>query len=37
MQAPRTKKNLRKRIKLETARFLVRNARAEDASEQWGQ
>jgi len=37
MQALRTKKNLRKQINLETSRFLVRNARTEDASEQWGQ
>lgn len=37
MRPLRTKKSARKQIKLETARFLVRNARVEDASEQWGQ
>lgn len=32
-----TKKSGRKQIRLETPRFVVRNARVEDASEQWGQ
>jgi RimJ/RimL family protein N-acetyltransferase len=36
MKSP-TKKAAKKQVRLETARFVVRNARLEDASEQWGQ
>lgn len=37
MQRVPTKKLARTQIRLETARFLVRNGRVEDASEQWAQ
>jgi [ribosomal protein S5]-alanine N-acetyltransferase len=32
-----TRKAAKRQVRLETARFVVRNARAEDASAQWGQ
>jgi [ribosomal protein S5]-alanine N-acetyltransferase len=37
MKPASTKKAAKKQVRLETARFVVRNARLEDASEQWGQ
>jgi RimJ/RimL family protein N-acetyltransferase len=37
MAPVRSNKSAKKPVRLETARFLVRNARVEDASEQWGQ
>lgn len=37
MQSSRSNKAPKTQVKLETARFIVRNARGEDASEQWGQ
>jgi RimJ/RimL family protein N-acetyltransferase len=36
MKPAPSKKAAKKPVRLETARFLVRNARVEDASEQWG-
>ena len=36
MQRCRMRKAARKRIRLETARLILRNARVEDASEEWG-
>jgi RimJ/RimL family protein N-acetyltransferase len=35
-QTARSNKSAKKRVRLETDRFIVRNARIEDASEQWG-
>jgi RimJ/RimL family protein N-acetyltransferase len=37
MKPVSAKKAAKKQVRLETARFVVRNARREDASEQWGQ
>jgi RimJ/RimL family protein N-acetyltransferase len=37
MKPAPSKKAAKKQVRLETARFVVRNARVEDASEQWGQ
>lgn len=37
IQPARSNKTAKKQVRLETARFLVRNVRNEDASEQWGQ
>jgi RimJ/RimL family protein N-acetyltransferase len=37
MKPAPTDKAAKKQVRLETTRFLVRNARVEDASEQWGQ
>jgi ribosomal-protein-alanine N-acetyltransferase len=37
MQPARSNKTAKKQVRLETARFVVRNARIEDATEQWGQ
>lgn len=37
MQPTRSNKPAKKQVRLETARFVVRSARLEDASEQWGQ
>ncbi len=37
MKNARSKKVAKKQVRLETTRFVVRNARVEDASEQWGQ
>jgi RimJ/RimL family protein N-acetyltransferase len=37
MKSAPSKKAGKKQVRLETARFVVRNARLEDASEQWGQ
>ncbi len=36
-QPVRSNKAAKKQVRLETMRFIVRNARSEDASEQWGQ
>jgi RimJ/RimL family protein N-acetyltransferase len=36
MRFVQTKRSARKRIRIETARLIVRNARIEDASEEWG-
>lgn len=37
MKPAPTKKAAKKQVRLETTRFVVRNARVEDASEEWGQ
>jgi RimJ/RimL family protein N-acetyltransferase len=37
MKPASSKKAAKKSVRLETTRFVVRNARVEDASEQWGQ
>lgn len=37
MQPAQSKKSATKQVRLETARFVVRNATIEDASEEWGQ
>jgi RimJ/RimL family protein N-acetyltransferase len=37
MKPASTKKAVTKQVRLETTRFVVRNARVDDASEQWGQ
>ena len=37
MKPAQSNKPAKKQVRLETARFVVRNARLEDASEQWGQ